>query len=130
MATVLQRCRAPDGIEVARRDEPARVLAAGGGRVIFRQGGPEPLHACHVFLEERQARGDFETLNKDLEAALGRHDRTDTLHSFYRPGSKEEAGSFRGSAAAAAAVATTKFRKSAGHCVPRAGASRASRPSR
>jgi len=65
-----------------------------GGRIIFQQGGPEPLDAYRVFLEERQARGDFEILNKDLEAAFWRYYRTDSIHSFYRPGSKEEAEAF------------------------------------
>jgi hypothetical protein len=65
-----------------------------GGRIIFQQGGPEPLDAYRVFLEEREARGDFEILNKDLEAAFWRYHRTDSLHSFYRPGSREEAEAF------------------------------------
>jgi len=65
-----------------------------GGRIIFQQGGPEPLDAYRIFLEERQARGDFEILNKDLETAFWRYYRTDSLHSFYRPGSKEATEAF------------------------------------
>ncbi len=65
-----------------------------GGRIIFQQGGPEPLDAYRTFLEEQQARGDFEILNKDLEAAFWRYYRTDSIHSFYRPGGKEEAQAF------------------------------------
>lgn len=65
-----------------------------GGRIIFQQGGPEPLDAYRVFLEERKAQGDFEILNQDLEAPFWRYYRTDSLHSFYRPGSREEAEAF------------------------------------
>jgi len=62
-----------------------------GGRIIFQQGGPEPLDAYRRFLEERQARGDFIILNKDLEAAFWRYYLNDAIHSFYVPGSREEA---------------------------------------
>jgi hypothetical protein len=39
-----------------------------GGRISFQQRGPEPLDAYRRFLEERQARGDFNIVNKKLEA--------------------------------------------------------------
>jgi hypothetical protein len=65
-----------------------------GGRIIFQQGGPEPLDAYRKFLEERQARGDFVISNKGLEAAFWRYYLTDAMHSFYPPGSKEEAQAF------------------------------------
>jgi len=65
-----------------------------GGRIIFQQGGPEPLDAYRKFLEERQARSDFTILNKDLEAAFWRYYVTDSIHSFYPAGSKEEAQAF------------------------------------
>lgn len=65
-----------------------------GGRIIFQQGGPEPLDAYRKFLEERQARGDFAILNKALETEFWRYYRTDAIHSFYRRGSKEEAQAF------------------------------------
>jgi hypothetical protein len=65
-----------------------------GGRIIFQQGGPEPLDAYRTFLEERQARGDFVISNKGLEAAFWRYYLTDAIHSFYAPGSKEEAQAF------------------------------------
>ena len=61
-----------------------------GGRVIFQQGGPEPLDAYRKFLQEHRARGDFKILNKDLETAFWRYYVTDSIHSFYPPGSKEE----------------------------------------
>jgi ABC-type glycerol-3-phosphate transport system substrate-binding protein len=65
-----------------------------GGRIIFQQGGPEPLDAYRRFLEEAQARGDFRIVNRELEAAFWRYYRDDSIHSFYRSGSKEEAQAF------------------------------------
>ena len=65
-----------------------------GGRIIFQQGGPEPLDAYRKFLEERQARGDFKIVNKDFEAAFWRYYRTDSIHSFYPRRSREEAQAF------------------------------------
>ena len=65
-----------------------------GGRIIFQQGGPEPLDAYRRFLEERQAQGEFEILNKDLEPPFWHYYRTDAIHSFFPPGSKEEAQAF------------------------------------
>ncbi len=66
-----------------------------GGRIIFQQGGPEPLDAYRRFLEERQAQGAFEILNKDLEAPFWRYYVTDAIHSLYPPGSEEEAKTFQ-----------------------------------
>jgi len=65
-----------------------------GGRVVFQQGGPEPLDAYRLFLEEHQRRGDFEIVDKGLEAEFWHYYRTDSIHSFYRPGSPEEARVF------------------------------------
>lgn len=65
-----------------------------GGRVIYQQTGPEPLDARRRFLEERQARGDFQILDKQLEPGFWRYFRTDSLHSFYPSGSPEEAAAF------------------------------------
>jgi hypothetical protein len=65
-----------------------------GGRIIFQQGGPEPLDAYRRFLEEEQSRGDFGIVDRTLEAAFWRYYRDDSLHSFYRSGSKEEAQAF------------------------------------
>ena len=65
-----------------------------GGRIIFQQGGPEPLDAYRRFLEESQARGDFEILDKDLEEAFWKYFRDDSIHSFFEPGSKDEAQAF------------------------------------
>jgi hypothetical protein len=65
-----------------------------GGRIIFQQGGPEPLDAYRKFLEERAARGDFRITNKDLEAGFWRYYRDDSIHEFFKPGSAEEAKAF------------------------------------
>lgn len=65
-----------------------------GGRIVYQQGGPEPLDAIRRFLEERQATGAFQILDRALEAAFWRYYRDDSLHSFYRPGSREEAEAF------------------------------------
>jgi hypothetical protein len=66
-----------------------------GGRIIFQQGGPEPLDAYRRLLEEAQSRGDFRIVNKDLEVPFWRYYRDDSIHSFYRAGSPEEAAAFR-----------------------------------
>jgi hypothetical protein len=65
-----------------------------GGRIGYQQGGPEPLDAYRAFLEERQARGEFKILNKQLEAAFWHYYRTDDIHEFYPRGSPEEAQAF------------------------------------
>jgi hypothetical protein len=65
-----------------------------GGRIIFQQGGPEPLDAYRRFLEEAQSRGDFRIVNRSLEAAFWRYYRENSIHSFYPPGSREEARAF------------------------------------
>jgi hypothetical protein len=65
-----------------------------GGRIVFQQGGPEPLDAYAKFLEEARARGDFEILDRDLEDAFWKYYRDDSIHSFFEPGSKEEAQAF------------------------------------
>lgn len=65
-----------------------------GGRVIFQQGGPEPLDAYRRFLEDAQLRGDFRIVDKTLEVPFWRYYRDDSIHSFYSPGSSEEAKVF------------------------------------
>jgi hypothetical protein len=65
------------------------------GRIIFQQGGPEPLDAYRRFLEAHQARGDFEILNQGFEKPFWHYYLTDTLHSFYPPGSEAETGAFQ-----------------------------------
>jgi hypothetical protein len=65
-----------------------------GGRIIFQQGGPEPLDAYRKFLEESAARGDFKIVNSDLEAGFWRYYRDDSIHDFFKPGSAEAAKAF------------------------------------
>ena len=65
-----------------------------GGRIIFQQGGPEPLDAYRKFLEESAARGDFKIADKDLEAGFWSYYRDESIHDFFKPGSAEEAKAF------------------------------------
>lgn len=65
-----------------------------GGRIIFQQVGPEPLDAYRQLLEEAQARGDFEIVDKGLEEAFWKYFRDDSIHSFFEPGGEEEAKVF------------------------------------
>lgn len=65
-----------------------------GGRIAYQQGGPEPLDAYRVFLEEAQARGDFRITDAALEAAFWRYYTDDARHSFYPRASPEEARAF------------------------------------
>jgi hypothetical protein len=65
-----------------------------GGRVIFQQGGPEPLDAYRRFLVEQEARGSFSIVNPAVEAAFWRYYLQDSMHSFFPPGSKAEAAAF------------------------------------
>jgi hypothetical protein len=65
-----------------------------GGRIIFQQGGPEPLDAYRKWLEESAARGDFKIVDKGLEAGFWRYYRDESIHDFFKPGSAEEAKAF------------------------------------
>jgi hypothetical protein len=65
-----------------------------GGRIGFQQGGPEPLDAYRKFLEERQAAGDFSIADPPLAAEFWRYYRDESIHSFFEPGSAEEAKAF------------------------------------
>jgi hypothetical protein len=65
-----------------------------GGRIGFQQGGPEPVDAYRQFLEERQAAGDFRIDNEALAAEFWRYYRDDSIHSFFEPGSADEAKAF------------------------------------
>ena len=65
-----------------------------GGRIVFQQGGPEPLDAYRKFLDESAARGDFRITNPDLDAGFWRYYRDDSIHEFFKPGSAEEAKAF------------------------------------
>ena len=58
-----------------------------GGRVIYQQGGAEPLDAYRRFFETAQEKGNFEIIEQKFEPAFWKYYTTDSIHSFY---SKEE----------------------------------------
>jgi hypothetical protein len=74
-------------------NEP-RYCVQEDGRIIFQQGGPEPLDAYRSFLEEQHAAGYFKIVNEALAAEFWRCDRDDSIRSFFGPGRKEEAQAF------------------------------------
>lgn len=65
-----------------------------GGRIIYQQGGPEPLDAYRTFLQARERQGAFTILNPAFEAEFWKYFVTDSIHSFYPKGSQEEAQAF------------------------------------
>jgi hypothetical protein len=65
-----------------------------GGRIIFQQGGPEPLDAYRLFLQEQKRKGAFTILDKAFEEKLWEYYLTDSKHSFYPAGSREEKQAF------------------------------------
>jgi len=56
-----------------------------GGRVIFQQGGPEPLDAYRTFLREQEKTGAFQIIDPSYEAAFWNYYTNDTIHTFYPP---------------------------------------------
>lgn len=70
------------------------LYAQYGGRIIYQQLGPEPLDAYRRYLEERQATGDFEIHDQVMADAFWRYFKDDSRHSFYEPGSDDEAQAF------------------------------------
>ncbi len=66
-----------------------------GGRIVFQQGGPEPLDAYRTFLEEQEKQGAFKILKPGFERAFWKYYVTDSMHSFYQAGSEEEAQAFQ-----------------------------------
>lgn len=67
------------------------LYAKYGGRVIFQQGGVEPLDAYRDFLREQEKNGAFQILDKKYEAPFWRYFTDDATHSFY---SKDEGTKF------------------------------------
>ena len=53
-----------------------------GGRVIYQQGGAEPLDAYHEFFKAAQKSGEFRIINKEFEPALWRYYTDDSIHQF------------------------------------------------
>lgn len=62
-----------------------------GGRVIFQQGGAEPLDAYHEFFKAAQKTGEFRVLNKEFEQALWSYYTTDNIHKFIPESEREQA---------------------------------------
>ena len=90
-----QAARREIGAAVVRRWKINQALNRQyGGRVIFQQGGPEPLDAYRQFLEEQQGKGAFSILDKSFEPAFWRYFKNDSIHSFYPSGSAEAARAF------------------------------------
>jgi hypothetical protein len=54
-----------------------------GGRVIYQQGGAEPLDAYRKFYEDAQSKGEFKIIEKRFEPAFWDYYTTDSKHSFY-----------------------------------------------
>ena len=84
----------PDELEAAVQKIDRALYGQYGGRVIFQQGGPEPLDAYRRFLEERKETGAFAIVDKAFEAKFWDYYRNDAIHSFYPPGSEEEKMAF------------------------------------
>ena len=53
-----------------------------GGRVVYQQGGAEPLDAYHEFFKVAQKSGEFTIINKAFEPALWRYYTNDSIHQF------------------------------------------------
>lgn len=60
-----------------------------GGRVIFKQAGPEPLDAYRKFLEEQAAAGSFEILDSADKQEFWSYFHNDSIHAFVDPGGAE-----------------------------------------
>ena len=65
-----------------------------GGRIIYQQLGPEPLDAYRQYLEERHAAGDFEIRDNSFRAQFWKYFTDDSMHTFYKSGSAEDAKLF------------------------------------
>ena len=61
-----------------------------GGRIIFQQGGPEPLDAYRMFLQEQKKKGAFKIIDKAFEEIFWEYYLTDAKHSFDPKGCSEE----------------------------------------
>lgn len=65
-----------------------------GGRIAGPPGALEPVDAYRRFLEERRDRGDFQLFTAELEREFWKPYRTDSMHTFLAPGSREEARAY------------------------------------
>jgi len=62
-----------------------------GGRVIYQQGGAEPLDAYHQFFKAEQKAGNLKFLNKELETVFWNYFGTDSKHQFYPENERQQA---------------------------------------
>ena len=62
-----------------------------GGRVIYQQGGAEPLDAYYKFLKLAREKGEFKILNKDFESVLWNYYSSDSKHKFYPENERDQA---------------------------------------
>ena len=62
-----------------------------GGRVIYQQGGAEPLDAYYKFFKAAQKTGELKFVNKDLEAAFWGYFTSDSKYKFYPENEKDQA---------------------------------------
>ena len=65
-----------------------------GGRIIYQQGGPEPLDAYLRFLKKRQEAGAFTIYNTKLESQFWRYFTDASIHTFMDPDSEDAARAF------------------------------------
>lgn len=52
------------------------------GRVIFQQGGPEPLDAYREFLKEQEQKGVFKIMDQGAKKAFWNYYTDDSMHVF------------------------------------------------
>ena len=62
-----------------------------GGRVIYQQGGAEPLDAYYKFFKGAQQAGKLKIMNKEFETAFWGYYTSDSKHRFYPEGEEEQA---------------------------------------
>jgi len=59
-----------------------------GGRVIFQQGGPEPLDAYREFLKQQENAGRFEIKDKQTADLFWNYFTNDDMHTFFSDANK------------------------------------------
>ncbi len=59
-----------------------------GGRVIFQQGGAEPIDAYRDYLKEQEKKGNFEIFDKQYEPKFWNYFVNDNIHKFMPDGEK------------------------------------------
>ena len=62
-----------------------------GGRVIYQQGGAEPLDAYYKYFKAAQQAGELKFVDKDLETAFWGYFTSDSKHKFYSDNEKDQA---------------------------------------